>query len=206
MITKKFEDEMVAKSSVLNTKLSILKSAAKVFSEKGFQATSIRDIAKVADIPHSSITYHFGNKQDLFEVVIKNLFKETFEIANSFNIDRSTDNVLEEFESYLLQIAVFYYKHPEFLLILNRENANGHLNIISEDLNTLKQIVVKHLSICQDLGVMVDIPVSDLQPLFSGAFQSIFLDPNTELYDLTLEKAQFKLKTHVYNVVKLLKG
>ena len=155
----------MAKSSVLNTKLTILKASAKVFSEKGFEATSIRDIAKTADIPHSSVTYHFGNKQALFETVIKNLFKETFEIASSFDIDERTENVLVEFENYLLKIAHFYYSHPEFLMILNKEGLgqSEHLEVINEDLRKLKANVHHHLKICQNLGAIVNIPLDELQ-------------------------------------------
>ena len=206
MITTKFEDEIMAKSSVLNTKLTILKASAKVFSEKGFEATSIRDIAKTADIPHSSVTYHFGNKQALFETVIKNLFKETFEIASSFDIDERTENVLVEFENYLLKIAHFYYSHPEFLMILNKEGLgqSEHLEVINEDLRKLKANVHHHLKICQNLGAIVNIPLDELQLLFSGAFQSLFIGADTDLYQLSEDAAQERLKTHVQNVVRLL--
>jgi len=207
MITKKFENEILAESTVLNTKLNILKAAAKEFSEQGYDATSIREIGVTAKVPHSSITYHFGNKKELFETVLSNLFAATFEISNSFNINHTTKNVSKAFEDYLFQVAVFYYKHPEFLLIINREssNKNESLQVIAKELKKLKTLVRNHLAICQELGALKKIPVNELQLLFSGAFQAIFINSDSDLFNLSKARAQQKLKKHVGYVVQLLK-
>jgi AcrR family transcriptional regulator len=47
----------------------ILAIAARVIRERGFDATSLRDIAARAHIPLSSIYYHFQTKDDLFVAV-----------------------------------------------------------------------------------------------------------------------------------------
>ncbi|MCH2229364.1 MAG: TetR/AcrR family transcriptional regulator [Crocinitomicaceae bacterium] len=206
MITKKFEDEILAGSAVLNTKLKILKAAATSFSSIGYDGTTIREIATKAKVPHSSITYHFGNKKQLFETVLGNLFKETFEISKSFSINAATIDVIKEFKNYLFQIAQFYYQHPEFLLILNRESSNKNepLKIIEKELKKLKALVRNHLEICQTLGALKNIPIDDLQLLFSGAFQSIFTSSDSPLYKLNSVQVNAKLKKHVEYVVLLI--
>jgi AcrR family transcriptional regulator len=49
----------------------ILAIATKLFAEKGFQATSIREIANAAGILSGSLYYHFDTKEDMLHEIIK---------------------------------------------------------------------------------------------------------------------------------------
>lgn len=49
----------------------ILEKAEALFSEKGFDATSVRDIAKAAGINIAMISYYFGSKEKLMEELFK---------------------------------------------------------------------------------------------------------------------------------------
>jgi hypothetical protein len=56
----------------LDTKDKILEVARVMFSEKGFEGLSIRDIAKEAGVNIASVNYHFISKENLFhEILIK---------------------------------------------------------------------------------------------------------------------------------------
>lgn len=48
------------------TRKNVLKAGLKVFSEKGFAATRLEDIAKEAGVTRGAIYWHFNNKLDLF--------------------------------------------------------------------------------------------------------------------------------------------
>jgi len=50
----------------------ILHVAEKLFSENGFEGTSIRDIATAADVNVAMISYYFGSKEKLFEEMVQN--------------------------------------------------------------------------------------------------------------------------------------
>ena len=52
--------------------IEILLVAEKLFSEHGFDGTSIRDIAKEANINIAMISYYFGSKEKLLEALIIN--------------------------------------------------------------------------------------------------------------------------------------
>ncbi len=54
-----------------NAKEKIISSALTLFADKGFHGTSIRDIAKNANVNLAAINYHFSNKQTLFSDVLK---------------------------------------------------------------------------------------------------------------------------------------
>jgi len=49
----------------------LLNAAEELFCEKGFEGTSIRDIAALADCNIASVNYYFGGKQQLYEQVWK---------------------------------------------------------------------------------------------------------------------------------------
>lgn len=53
-----------------DTKTRILDAAEKLFSENGFDATSLRDITTEADVNLAAVNYHFQSKDSLIEAVI----------------------------------------------------------------------------------------------------------------------------------------
>ncbi|HRF23590.1 MAG TPA: TetR family transcriptional regulator, partial [Chitinophagaceae bacterium] len=49
--------------------LQIMKKAEKLFAEKGYNGTSVRDIAEKAGINLAMVSYYFGSKEKLLEAV-----------------------------------------------------------------------------------------------------------------------------------------
>lgn len=68
----------------MNTKTLILNTAEKLFAQYGFDAVSVRDIVKEANVNIAAIHYHFGNKQELVFAVI---FRRVAEV-NQMRLDR----------------------------------------------------------------------------------------------------------------------
>lgn len=57
--------------STKGTRGRLLDTAEKLFCEKGFEGTSIRDIASTAGCNIASVNYYFGGKQQLYEEIWK---------------------------------------------------------------------------------------------------------------------------------------
>ncbi len=55
----------------MDKKGHILNNALKLFCQKGFDGTSVRDIASEADVNLAMINYYFGSKEKLFQNVIE---------------------------------------------------------------------------------------------------------------------------------------
>ena len=53
-----------------DTKTRILDAAEKLFGEKGFDGTSLRDITTEADVNLAAVNYHFQSKDALVRAVI----------------------------------------------------------------------------------------------------------------------------------------
>jgi AcrR family transcriptional regulator len=51
---------------------AIINTAEKLFAEKGFDGTSVRDIAQEAGINIAMISYYFGSKEKLMEALFEN--------------------------------------------------------------------------------------------------------------------------------------
>jgi AcrR family transcriptional regulator len=63
------------------TRDAIVKAAVRLFAEKGFQATSVRDIIVKARVNQAAINYHFKSKDGLHLEVLKTAFEKLTEQA-----------------------------------------------------------------------------------------------------------------------------
>lgn len=61
-----------------NAEEKILAVADTLFSQKGYAATSIRDIANAAEVNPALINYYYKSKESLFAIVMKHKVKQLF--------------------------------------------------------------------------------------------------------------------------------
>jgi len=94
-------------SNTISRKDEIRNAAAKLFGEKGFAASSVRDIANAVGLGAASLYNHMDSKDDLLTTIC-------FRCAESFSegmetIDSSAKNPLEKIEALIrlhIQIAL----------------------------------------------------------------------------------------------------
>ena len=60
----------------LETRAQILQAAGRIFAEKGFDGTSIRDISRDSGVGLSTIIYHFESKENIFLEAIRHFTVE----------------------------------------------------------------------------------------------------------------------------------
>ena len=65
--TRKIEQEDAGRAAI--RRRQVLTVASELFAAKGFEATSIRDIATAAGMMSGSLYYHFASKEDLYIAV-----------------------------------------------------------------------------------------------------------------------------------------
>jgi len=80
------------KEDALVTREKILDAAEDVFYDKGFSASTLQDIANVADVTRGAIYWHFNDKNDLFNAICERVLTP-FERALSNPIDNGTSMV-----------------------------------------------------------------------------------------------------------------
>ena len=64
------------------TRQQLLESALRVFSEKGYAATRLSDIAVAAHVTRGAIYHHFGSKKELFIALFKDRSDPHFQIVS----------------------------------------------------------------------------------------------------------------------------
>lgn len=62
----------------MDTEEKILTAAIVIFSEKGYDATRIRNIAEKAEVNLALVNYHFHSKENLFRIVMRMKIKKLF--------------------------------------------------------------------------------------------------------------------------------
>ncbi|MFP4649886.1 MAG: TetR/AcrR family transcriptional regulator [Desulfobacterales bacterium] len=99
-----------AKQNPESMKARILEAARKVFSEYGFHGTTTRMIAKSVDIDISTLYYHWGEKGDLYEAVIRDindgLGEKLIEVEKKIKgrpLAQRLDIAIEEMVDYLFE-------------------------------------------------------------------------------------------------------
>ncbi|MGE4290758.1 MAG: TetR/AcrR family transcriptional regulator [Desulfovibrio sp.] len=93
------------------TKEKLLVAAARVFSEKGFLAATVREICQLADANIAAVNYHFGDKKRLYEDVLKNML-ENCGCANAKSIDPALP-VEERITAFIHAVIRDIYGGPE---------------------------------------------------------------------------------------------
>jgi TetR/AcrR family transcriptional regulator, regulator of cefoperazone and chloramphenicol sensitivity len=62
----------------------LLSAAAKLFANRGYAETSIRDLAEAADVNVAAVNYHFGDKENLYRETLRQTFEGGYEVNDKF--------------------------------------------------------------------------------------------------------------------------
>lgn len=98
------------------TREQILDASLRLFSEKGFARTSVRDIAQAAGITDAAIYYHFASKRDLFEALLDERgFTAALESLERAEI---TAGPTEAIPAMALRALAFVYQNLDLMKVL----------------------------------------------------------------------------------------
>ena len=86
-------------------KSRVLEIATTLFIEQGFAETSLVEIAKHAGVATRTIYQHFGNKEDIFKVVIEQRMNEAGDELPAINENQALFAVLMDAANYVCALA-----------------------------------------------------------------------------------------------------
>jgi AcrR family transcriptional regulator len=122
-------------------KAKILASARRLFGEYGYSATTTRMIAKDVGIDISTLYYHWGEKQDLYEALIIDVNDEIQNKFNEVEQKASGCSLTERLEISIDILCDYLFAKPEVanLILFGYFNKTPHdmaLDIRVEDYTT----------------------------------------------------------------------
>ncbi|MBV7266136.1 TetR/AcrR family transcriptional regulator [Erythrobacter ani] len=152
---------------------TIRTAALELFAERGFEATSIGDIAKRAGVPKANVLYYFSNKDELWKQAIDHHWQEVDDfyvarLANHPSVDRS--GLKHLIETYLEACCRF----PPYVQIMNME---GHAEnwrtrwLAEKHLRRHIEVMRDYLSQLTNAGVIPDVDPVIFQTLITGGGQ-----------------------------------
>jgi AcrR family transcriptional regulator len=117
-------------STEQTAKQDILKHARTLFSKKGFEAVSVREISKESGQNISMISYYFGGKEGLYKAILSDhMFSVTGQVntifAKSAGKEMTAKSFREDMKSMVAIIVDMKFQNPEMMMIMQRERVNG---------------------------------------------------------------------------------
>ena len=162
----------------------ILEKAEALFAEKGFDATSVRDIAKAAGINIAMISYYFGSKDKLME----ELFKMRMNIGLAY-VKEIADNgalsIIEKIEKALSGYIDRVKMNTKFYHVILAEQATNKNKSVIRFLNKSKETYATFFEVLlkegqKDGSINVNIDPIFFMTTITGTIMHAIL--NKELY------------------------
>jgi AcrR family transcriptional regulator len=126
----------------------IIESALKLFSTKGFEGTSVREIAADADVNVAMINYYFGSKEKLFESVVeyralflKGLFSDLINNTSLTSIEKIDFIIDQTIERKLSNAHFHHILHRELSLEHRPQLRDAISNILLKNMDPVKTII-----------------------------------------------------------------
>jgi AcrR family transcriptional regulator len=126
----------------MDRKQSILEAAAKSFSMFGYKATTMDQVAKIANVGKGTIYTFYSNKEELFSEIVAEIIEEMRHVA-----DRSIDPELSFFENAhraLTSLLEFRNQHQLTVKLIQEEKELG-TRIVHHELNRLEQVIISYI-------------------------------------------------------------
>ncbi|MDH5721200.1 MAG: TetR/AcrR family transcriptional regulator [Spirochaetia bacterium] len=127
-----------------NKSRDILFAALSLFSENGYHATSMRAIAKKADIVQSSIYNHYENKEAILIAIVRLMSDE---VEKTLDIDLKLSKK-ERIKKFTNKIKESVNKNREFWRLIHSVRMGKDLiKIINHEALGLQEMIMKKISV-----------------------------------------------------------
>lgn len=175
----------------ISTEEKIKLAAARVFTQKGYSATTTRDIAEVADITLGSLHYYFRTKEKLFQIISKEAMVKFGEIMQEIFADEiPLDQKIQLFANRYID---FFRKNPflpMFILSESERNPEEFYGIV--DFKAFNIRLKKQLEEMAEQGKIRPIKLEDFISTLVGLTVFPFLSKHMMFHAADLNEEEFQ--------------
>ncbi|MBZ5856765.1 TetR/AcrR family transcriptional regulator [Flavihumibacter profundi] len=118
--------------------VAILLATEQLIAEKGYSASSVRDIAQAAGVNVAMISYYFGSKEKLLEALFVYRIDSSRVVLQAL-LENTVLNPFEKLEILVTSYVDKLINNFAFYQIMNREPAIKEIKNISKIVNATKQ-------------------------------------------------------------------
>ena len=126
-----------SKSEIRNSKLEfILRTAARIFAEKGYHSTSMRDISRATNVSLAGLYHYCRSKEELLFLIQDNCFGRVLE---------RLEQQLQEVDEPVVKLRIFIENHLSFFAANMAE-----MKVLSHEAESLRGDLHAHVSTRKD--------------------------------------------------------
>jgi AcrR family transcriptional regulator len=190
-----------------------MEAAEKLFADKGFAGTSVRDIAEAASVNLAMISYYFGSKEKLMEAMFSHR-GQFFRIQLENILHNKELTPMQKVEKLIDDYIDRIFKKQCFHKIMVREQMVSHDGPIAEQIYQLKQTnqaLIKQLILegqkKGDFKKNIDVPF--LMMTLVGTTSQLVTTQHSyrkiaNMEDLSVEEFEKSVKKKLSNYLKIL--
>ena len=182
------------------TKRKIFETSLKLFSEKGYDATSIEEITATVGVAKGTLYYHFSSKEEIFNFLIDEGMKL---LINSIEIKISKcDNTLDKIKAVSLVQLKAVHKYENLLtIVMSQTWGNENINVFC------KEKVLEYISVIQkivqegvDNGDIVECDAEVLaSEIFSLTCSTLIYKRKTNINEIDIQKMYEEYEKTIFN-------
>lgn len=102
----------------MDVRHSILAEATRLFAQKGFDGTSVQEVAEAVGIRKPSLLYHFASKDELRKAVLDDVLARWSDVLPRIFLQATRD---EQFDALMEAMSGFFAEDPDRARIILRE-------------------------------------------------------------------------------------
>ena len=138
----------------------LIASSLKLFSQKGFHGCSIREICDAAKANVSLVSFHFGGKDGLLDVIFEEIAANDFSEMESYLQNPLTKEDMKiRLELFINSYVDFYLKHPDVVSLYLEELERGHhqaMEILPVTFGKIWKSLVRFLKEAQENKLIIE--------------------------------------------------
>lgn len=196
-----------------NKRQQIMETTLELFAEKGYEGTSIRDIAEKASVNVAMVNYYFGSKEKLFEKIVENKSATTRvqldEIANNKTLTsiEKIEAVIDSFIERLFTHRQFHRLIQQELILNQREDLQCSIvNNLSPNAVIMKQIIAGGIKKSDFKKIDIELTIATLigtvnQVLLSKKFCNRLMDKPDDYVPYEDVKFKKRVSNHLKQVM-----
>ena len=162
---------------VNSTKKAIIQQALHLFSERGYDGTTTREIAKAAGVNHALIQHHFGGKAGLWRSAAALLFNRSDEEMNAyFEEVKDIVDPVEKLRCCIRHYVNYCAAYPEHARIMVQESTgeNDRISWAVEHHTDRTHWLESLFEELFAVGALPRMSIISLRYIFTAACQHIF--------------------------------